>query len=106
MSKANDAKQTSDDAAEESNGVAVQTTMGDMVPQDEELEQIVGRYMQAEITLDKAKEKFKAIKADLREAMVARELEVYHCRSADRKVTATEELTVRVVKDTPDGDEG
>lgn len=85
---------------------AKQTTLGDIVPeQDQELEELVGRYLQAKVGREKADEKLKAVKADLREAMVERELGVYHARSAPFKIQANEELTVRVVKDVPDGDE-
>lgn len=102
MPTANQSKPTSDKA-----GKAEQLTMGDVVPEEErELEELVGRYQQAKIAVEKSNEKLKAVKADIRDAMVERELSVYHARSAPLKISAKEELTVRVVKDTPDGDEG
>jgi hypothetical protein len=108
MAAANDAKQLNDadvdDWAEEGE---VQGTLGDMVPdQDDELEELVGRYLQSLVAKEKAEEKAKALKADIREAMISRELTVYHCRTAGKKVTANKELTVKIVNDKPDGKEG
>lgn len=112
MATANAAKQTRDAKADDleekgGDGIETQATLGDMVPgNDELLEELVGKWLQAKSKKEKAEENLKSAKAALRDAMVERELQVYHCTTTDRKVVAKDELTVRVVKDTPDGSEG
>lgn len=107
----NQAKPTSDaegvKLAEGTDGAEVQTTLGDMVPdQDDALEELTGKWVAAKSKVEKANENLKAAKAALRDAMGDRELQVYHCRTLNKKVVAKDELTVRVLTDSPDGEEG
>lgn len=98
--KANMAKQ----AASES---LSQKTMGDMVPeQDPELEAAASEWHAAKAAAADAADRIKEARHDAASLMKSKGLEVYHCRTLAKKLVSNPELTVRLVKDVPDGEEG